>query len=119
MPAVRNPLSIFMFRNSSPLVVLTLCLGLRLITLNYPDLIDPTESRYAYVAQEMFLTGDWIVPKLPKADGIEPYLGKPPLHFWLTAIGFSVFKYASVGSAATKLPRTFCHMRFSPFTAPY
>lgn len=73
------------------LLVLLICLGLRAITLEYPDLIDPTESRYAFVAQEMFLSGDWVVPKLPWQGVVEPYLGKPPLHFWLTAASFSLF----------------------------
>lgn len=71
--------------------LLVLCLGLRAWTLEHPDLIDPTEARYAFVAQEMALSGDWTVPKLPWRGEVEPYLGKPPLHFWLTAAAFSVF----------------------------
>ena len=64
---------------------------MRLWTLEYPDLIDPTESRYAFVAQEMLLTGDWLTPKLPKSGEIAPYDGKPPLYFWLTATSFMLF----------------------------
>lgn len=77
-------------KTRSILIALFICFALRAITLEYPDLIDPTESRYAFVAQEMVLSGDWIVPKLPWKGEVEPYLGKPPLHFWLTAGAFSL-----------------------------
>lgn len=63
----------------------------RAFTLGLADLIDPTESRYAFVAQEMVLSGDWVTPKLPLPEGIQPYLGKPPLHFWQTAALMSLF----------------------------
>lgn len=42
------------------------------------------EGRYAEVAREMLQTGDWITPHL---NG-EVFLNKPPLVFWLTAVGF-------------------------------
>jgi 4-amino-4-deoxy-L-arabinose transferase-like glycosyltransferase len=42
------------------------------------------EGRYAEVAREMLRTGDWITPHL---NG-EVFLNKPPLVFWLTALGF-------------------------------
>lgn len=74
---------------------------MRAATLEYPDLMDPTESRYAFVAQEMFLSGNWIVPKLPWRGEIEPYLGKPPLHFWLTAASFTLF---SMDEWSARLP---------------
>ena len=64
---------------------LLLCLLVRLSTLEITDLIDPTETRYAYIAQQMLLSGDFLTPKLPGNNGPEPYLGKPPLHFWLTS----------------------------------
>ncbi len=72
------------------LLCLTVCLFARAATLQHPDLSDPTEARYAYIAQEMLLSGDWIVPKLPWKGEVEPYLGKPPLHFWLTAVSFEL-----------------------------
>lgn len=55
------------------------------------DLVDPTESRYAVVAQEMLLTNDWVTPKLAEPEGVIPYLGKPPLHYWFTAAIYSLF----------------------------
>lgn len=42
------------------------------------------EGRYAEVAREMLLTGDWLTPHM---NG-EVFLNKPPLMFWLTALAF-------------------------------
>ncbi len=42
---------------------------------------NPDEPRYAEVAREMLLTGDWSVPHV---NG-RLYAQKPPLHFWLIA----------------------------------
>ena len=64
---------------------------LRGLLLEYSDLVDPTESRYASVAQEMVLFGDWATPRLPMPEGVIPYMGKPPLHFWLAASAYSLF----------------------------
>ena len=70
---------------------LVLVLVLRLFSLEYPALTDPTEGRYAYIGQQMFLSGDWLVPKLPMDGASLPYLGKPPFHFWAMASAFSIF----------------------------
>jgi 4-amino-4-deoxy-L-arabinose transferase-like glycosyltransferase len=45
------------------------------------------ETRYASVAWEMWLRGDFLVPYL---NG-EPYSHKPPLLFWLIHLGWAVF----------------------------
>lgn len=45
------------------------------------------ETRYAAVAWEMWIHGDFLVPRL---DGL-PYAHKPPLLFWLMHAGWSVF----------------------------
>lgn len=50
--------------------------------LNVPD-----EGRYAEVAREMVLWGDWVTPRL---DGV-PFLDKPPLFYWMAALGFRAF----------------------------
>ena len=73
------------------LFLLVCTIFLRAITLENIEMLDPTEARYAAVAQEMVLSGDWTTPKIPSLSGYIPYLGKPPLHFWLTAISFQVF----------------------------
>lgn len=49
-------------------------------------LYGPDEPRYASIARAMARTGDWITPRL---DG-DPWLEKPPLLYWMSAIGYSV-----------------------------
>jgi len=46
----------------------------------------PDEGRYVGVAWEMLRSGDWLTPTL---DGL-PYFHKPPLFYWLTALGMGV-----------------------------
>ncbi len=53
----------------------------------YP-LTDTTEARYGSIALQMTVTGDWIVPHISPG---EPFLGKPPLSFWMSAIGIELF----------------------------
>jgi 4-amino-4-deoxy-L-arabinose transferase-like glycosyltransferase len=50
-------------------------------------LLGKDEPRYAEVAREMFVTGDWITPRLAGHTWFE----KPALPYWLMAAGFSVF----------------------------
>jgi 4-amino-4-deoxy-L-arabinose transferase-like glycosyltransferase len=54
-------------------------------------------SKYAAIAREIFETGDFINIKV---NG-EPYLQKPPLLFWLSALSFMVF---GISNFAFKLP---------------
>lgn len=69
-------------------VYMLLALGILLFVpkLGMP-LLDPDEGLYAEIAREMVTRGDWI---LPHVNGL-PYLEKPPLYFWLTALTFQVF----------------------------
>jgi 4-amino-4-deoxy-L-arabinose transferase-like glycosyltransferase len=62
---------------------LTLALS---VGLDHP-ILNLNEGLYARVAQEMLDGGSWIVPTL---DGV-PYLEKPPLLYWITALGFALF----------------------------
>jgi 4-amino-4-deoxy-L-arabinose transferase-like glycosyltransferase len=50
-------------------------------------LLDPDEGLYAEIAREMLTSGDWVIPHV---NGL-PYLEKPPLYFWLTALTFQLF----------------------------
>ena len=61
------------------------------------SLFEPDETRYAQIGLEMFETGDWVVPRL---DGA-PYLDKPPLLYWLTALSYSLF---GVSQQSARLP---------------
>ncbi|HEX8740238.1 MAG TPA: phospholipid carrier-dependent glycosyltransferase [Casimicrobiaceae bacterium] len=56
----------------------------------------PDEGRYAEIAREMTVTGDWVTPRL---DGIK-YFEKPPLQYWLTAATFDAF---GVSDASARL----------------
>src|SRR5262244_2168064 len=70
------------------IVYILLALGLLffLPKLGMP-LLDPDEGLYAEIPLEMVTSGDWIIPHV---NGL-PYLEKPPLYFWLTALTFEVF----------------------------
>ena len=50
-------------------------------------LVPTDEGRYAEMAREMLVTGDWITPRL---DGIK-YFEKPPLQAWMNVITFELF----------------------------
>jgi 4-amino-4-deoxy-L-arabinose transferase-like glycosyltransferase len=54
-------------------------------------------SKYAAIAREVFETGDFIHLQV---EG-EPYIQKPPLMFWLSALSFHVF---GISNFAFKLP---------------
>jgi len=60
---------------------------LTLVAMAVRPLAPVDETRYAAVAWEMWLRGDFIVPYL---NG-EPYSHKPPLLFWLMQAGWAVF----------------------------
>lgn len=67
--------------------ILFIWLFMTLINLSYHHLIPLDETRYAAVAWEMWRTQDFLVPHLNGA----PYHHKPPLLFWLYALGWSIF----------------------------
>jgi len=67
------------------LVFLLIC---RVLSMSLMPLNDSTEARYAEIAREMAETGQWITPML---DYTTPFLGKPPLSFWLTAGSMKLF----------------------------
>jgi len=50
-------------------------------------LFDTTETRFAEIAREMRVTGDYLVPRL---NGV-PHFHKPPLAYWATAAGLAAF----------------------------
>lgn len=56
-------------------------------TLDYRTLIKSDEGRYAEIAREMTVTGDWVTPRYNSVK----YFFKPPLQYWATAVAFSAF----------------------------
>jgi 4-amino-4-deoxy-L-arabinose transferase-like glycosyltransferase len=83
-----------------PVGLIILLLGLLLTVPSWftRDLWNPDEPRYAEVAREMIVSGDWLVPHL---NG-DIYAEKPPLFFWLSALlqvlGFGVGAGRIVGA---------------------
>jgi 4-amino-4-deoxy-L-arabinose transferase-like glycosyltransferase len=50
-------------------------------------LFEPDEGRYAEIAREMLVRGEWVIPYLQG----EPYLDKPPLLYWLVMASYRLF----------------------------
>ena len=69
------------------LALVALFLVLYVLSLIGRPLFIPDEVRYAEMAREMIVHGNWIVPRL---DGLL-YFEKPPLGHWLNALALVVF----------------------------
>ncbi len=68
-----------------------------LLFLGSRGLNEPDEGRYAEIAREMVVSGDWLIPTL---NGI-PHFQKPPLLYWATAASI---KLLGVNEWAVRLP---------------
>jgi 4-amino-4-deoxy-L-arabinose transferase-like glycosyltransferase len=55
--------------------------------LDYRHLIRTDEGRYAEIAREMVVSGDWVTPR----QNDYKYFEKPPLQYWATAAAFEAF----------------------------
>ena len=56
-------------------------------SLDYRKLVKPDEGRYAEIAREMAVSGDWVTPRLNDLK----YFEKPPLQYWATATAYTLF----------------------------
>lgn len=65
--------------------------------LGRPALWEPDEGRYAEIAREMAVSGDYVTPR----DDFELYFEKPPLVYWAEAASIHVF---GVDEFAVRLP---------------
>lgn len=70
----------------------------RLLTLAAYPILDKSEARYAYIAELMIQTGNWITPFV---DHGVPFWAKPILSFWLTAASYAAF---GINEFAARLP---------------
>jgi 4-amino-4-deoxy-L-arabinose transferase-like glycosyltransferase len=61
--------------------------ALFLFGLGAAPFVDPPEGFHAAAAREMLRLGDWITPHV---NGVR-YFDKPPLLYWLMAVGFRLF----------------------------
>lgn len=86
------------------LLILATVVLLRLVTLTVPDLFDTTEGRYATTSQLMLERDDWVTPWIIFRGVEKPYLGKPPLHFWLINTSFELL---GLSNFAARLPGVF------------
>jgi 4-amino-4-deoxy-L-arabinose transferase-like glycosyltransferase len=79
-------------------IILVVCAGLliRVLVGAVVPITDPTEGRYALIAREMVTSGDWVTPRLWIEGAQVPYLGKPPLFFWETALSIRLPSSRSV-----------------------
>src|SRR5512135_761407 len=50
-------------------------------------LLEPDETRYSEIADQMLDSGDYVTPRLNHVV----YLEKPPLGYWATALSFKIF----------------------------
>lgn len=90
-------------RESLPLLALVAAL-LFLPGIGARDLWAPDEPRYAEVAREMLMSGDWLVPR----DNNRVYTDKPPLLFWMIAL--ASLPAGEVGEVSARLPLVLCGM---------
>ena len=56
-------------------------------TMAWRPLLEPDEGRYAEIPREMWVSGDWVTPRLNDVK----YFEKPALQYWATAAMYSVF----------------------------
>ncbi len=77
----------FLPHRATALALVLLAAALWFANLEHRVLQHPDEGRYAEIAREMSVSGDWLTPRL---NGLK-YFEKPPLQYWLTAATFDVF----------------------------
>ncbi|HEX7339521.1 MAG TPA: glycosyltransferase family 39 protein [Rhodanobacteraceae bacterium] len=74
-------------RRALPLICLALLAAVWFVGLGYRPLFGHDEGRYAEIAREMVVSGNWVTPRL---NGLR-YFEKPPLQYWVTATAYEVF----------------------------
>lgn len=93
------------------LIILSVALGILFFSiLGIRPLFTPDEGRYAEIAREMVVSGNYSVPFL---NGV-PYLEKPVLFYWLAALAIKLFglHVASLRSVNAGLALLLCLMTY-------
>ena len=80
-----------------PAALAGLCYILFFHELGGIGFLGPDEPRYAGVAREMYLSGDYITPRLLGQNWFE----KPVLMYWGAALGYAIF---GIGETGARLP---------------
>jgi len=91
MTADRKNMTSFPRKPVALLALLLAAFAARTVCMSLMPLTDPTEGRYAQIAQEMTDSGDWVTPRLWMDGTHVPFLGKPPLFFWSAAAAMRLF----------------------------
>lgn len=81
--------------------ILAAILAARLACMVLVPAMDPSDARYAEFSRSTLAAGDWITPQA--AQGV-PFLGKPPLAFWLSAASMGLLGVHEIGA---RLPHLF------------
>jgi len=83
-------------------------------TIAWRPLLEPDEGRYAEIPREMWVSGDWVTPRLNDVK----YFEKPALQYWATAAMYSVFgvrewtsRFFSCALAFLCIPLTYAFAR--------
>ena len=82
---------------------------IRLVALGMFPLQDTSEARYGEMVRLMVETNDWITPHF---DYGIPFLGKPPLFIWLSALSV---KLLGINEFAARLPSILCSLAVMGF----
>ncbi len=77
--------------NRRSLILALLLLSCVFVASAFINLTDPTEARYATIGRDMAMSGNYITPMIWSSGQHIPYLGKPPLHFWMIAASVKIF----------------------------
>ena len=77
--------------------ILTASYLLLLLGMSERGLVSADEPRYAEIAREMAISGDWVTPRL---EG-KPWFEKPALLYWMGAVTYSL---GLQDDRATRLP---------------
>src|SRR5579859_4468897 len=84
-------------RTRRQLIIAVVAALIYFVALGTPALWEPDEGRYAEIAREMVISGDYVTPR----DDWVRYLEKPPLVYWMTA---AAIRLLGRNETAARLP---------------